>query len=96
MKNMEKETKIKKSAEGGFHKKRYQIERAQLPENEPIQCEKCTKEDDFRFHDEGWFIEGEFYCGKHKEEILDILEAVDKDMEKRKLEQERIVEERRK
>lgn len=97
MKKMEKEPKIEKSVEEELRKKRYQIERVQLPEDEPIQCDKCMdKDNNFQFHQEGWFIEGQFYCSKHKEEAIMVLEEIDKDVERRKLEQERIVEERRK
>src|SRR3989344_5103634 len=99
MKNMEmeKEPKIEKSLEEKLREKGYQIERAQLSEKEPIQCDKCMDEsNNFEFHREGWFIEGSFYCSNHKEGAIQVLEEIDKDAERRKLEQERIIKERRK
>ena len=83
-----------KNLEAELREKGFQIKRAQLPENEPIQCEECMKEDCFKFYNEGWFIEGEFYCSQHKENALSVLEEVDKDVERRRAEQERIVKER--
>lgn len=97
MKNMEGESKIEESREDKLRKKGYQIERAQLSEDESRQCDKCMdKNKDFQFHQEGWFIEGEFYCSKHKDKAINVLEEIDKDVEGRKLERERIIEERRK
>lgn len=97
MKNMEGEPKIEKSKEDKLREKGYQMERAQLSEDESMQCDKCMDKDkDFQFHQEGWFIEGQFYCSKYKEGAIRVLEEIDKDVERRKLEQRRIVEERRK
>ena len=97
MKNMEKEPKIEKSLEEKLRERAYQIERVQLSEDESIQCDKCMNENNnFEFHGEGWFIEGSFYCSNHKEGAIKILEEIDKDTERRKLEQEQIIEERRK
>lgn len=60
MKNMEKEPKIEKSLEERLREKGYQIERAQLSEDDFSQCDECMSEDnDFQFHQEGWFIEGD-------------------------------------
>lgn len=57
MKNMEKEPKIEKGQEEKFREKGYRIERMQLSEDEPIQCDKCMDGDkNFQFHQEGWFI----------------------------------------
>ena len=97
MKNMEGEPKIEQGKEDKLREKGYQIEMARLSEDESRQCDKCMDKDkDFQFHQEGWFIEGEFYCSKHKERAVSVLEEVEKDVERRKLEQERIIEERRK
>lgn len=97
MKNMEGESKIEKSLEEKLRDKGYQIERAQLSEDESRQCNKCMDKDkDLQFHQEGWFIEGEFCCSKHKEGAISILEEIDKDVERRKSERERIIEERSK
>lgn len=86
-----------KRMEEKLREKGYQIERAQLSEDDFRQCDKCMDKDkDFQFHQEGWFIEGEFYCSKHKEGAISGLEEIDRDVERRKLEQERIIEERRK
>ena len=94
---MEKEAKIEKSLVEKLREKGYQIERAQLSEDESIQCDKCMNEsNNFKFHREGWFIEGSFYCSNHKEGAIKVLEEIDKDVGRRKLEQERIIEERRK
>lgn len=94
---MEREPKIEESLEEKLREKGYQIERAQLPEDESMQCDKCMGEDkDFQFHQDGWFIEGQFYCSKHKEGAINVLKEIDQDVERRKLEQERIIEERRK
>jgi hypothetical protein len=81
---MEKEPKldsreIMDDLEVELKKKGYQIERAELSEDEPIQCEKCIKEDNFQFHNKGWFIEGEFYCNDHKGDALCILKDIDND-----------------
>jgi hypothetical protein len=76
-------------------KKRFQIEKVKLPEDEPIQCETCMeKEKNFEFYQEGWFIEGEFYCSKHKDTALQLLEEIVKEGERMRLERERIIEER--
>ncbi|KKQ32209.1 MAG: hypothetical protein US45_C0025G0012 [Candidatus Nomurabacteria bacterium GW2011_GWA1_37_20] len=96
MKNMEKEPKIEKSPEEKLRERGFYIKKEQLPEDEPMQCEKCMKEDDFKFHAEGWFAEGEFYCEKHKADILNVLQQINEDAKRRKLEEERIIEERRK
>lgn len=97
MKNMEKEPKIEKSLEEKLSEKGYRIEKAQLSEDESRQCGQCMGEDkDFRFYQEGWMIEGNFYCFKHKEKAMSILGEIDKDVERRNLQQERIIEERRK
>ncbi|OGY65838.1 MAG: hypothetical protein A3A16_02110 [Candidatus Harrisonbacteria bacterium RIFCSPLOWO2_01_FULL_44_18] len=97
MRNMEKELKIEKSLEEKLRERGYQIERAQLSEDESRQCDKCMdRGTNFQFYREGWFIEGSFYCSNHKEGATKILEEIDKDVERRKLEQERIIEERRK
>ncbi len=94
---MKKEPKFEKSREEKLREKGSRIERAQLSEDESMQCDKCMAKDGyFQFHQEGWFVEGQFYCSKHKEGILDTLEEIDKDVERRKLEQEQIIEERRK
>lgn len=80
-----------------LREKGYRIERAQLSEDESMQCGKCIDEDkDFQFHQKGWFIEGQFYCSKHKDGAINVIEEIDKDAEKRKLERERIIEERKK
>lgn len=97
MKNMEKEPKIEKSREDQLREKGYQIEQVHLSEDKSLQCDKCMDENkDFQFHQEGWFVEGEFYCPKHKERALEVLEEINQGVERRKSEQERIVEERRK
>lgn len=97
MKSTEKEPKFDKSLEEKLREKGYKIEEMQLPEDEPQQCDKCMdKDNDFQFYQKGWFIEGQFYCPEHKEEALSFLEEIDKDVERRKLERERIIEERRK
>ena len=97
MKNMEQEPKFEKSREEKLREKGYQIESTQLPAGEPTQCDKCMdKDNNFQFHQEGWFVEGQFYCPKHREVALDTLEEIDKDVERRKLEQEQIIGERRK
>lgn len=97
MRDMEKEPKVEKSLEEKFREKGHQIERMQLSEDESLQCNKCMNKDkDFQFHQEGWFIEGEFYCSKHKDGVISILEEIDKDVERRRLEQECVIEERRK
>lgn len=98
MRNVEKEPKIEKSPEEKLREKYgFQIKRAQLSEDEPMQCDTCTdKDNDFQFYQEGWFIEGQFYCSKHKEGAIKILEEIAKDVEWRKLEREHIIEEQRK
>jgi len=91
MKNMEKELKIEASLEEKLREGVFHIERTQLSE----QCDKCMNEDnDFQFHQEGWLIEGEFYCPKHKEGAIKALEEIDRDAKRRKLKQECIIEER--
>ena len=95
MGNMEKEPKIEKSLEEKPREKKYKIERARLPEDNPIQCDMCADEDNnFQFYQEGWFVQGDFYCSKHKEGVIKVLEEVDKDAERMKLELGRIDEER--
>ncbi len=95
--NMKKEPKIEISKEEKLREKGYHIEKAWLSEDEPIQCDRCVDEDsNFQFHQEGWFIEGQFYCSKHKEGAIEVLEEIDKDVQERKLERECITEERRK
>lgn len=93
---MEKEPRFEKSLEEKLREKGfYQIEKVQLPEDEPRQCDQCINEsDNFQFHQEGWIIEGDFYCSGHKERALEMLEAIDQDAEKQKLEQESKKEER--
>ena len=94
---MKKESKIGKSLEEKLRDKGWHIEKAQLPENESRQCDKCMSEsNNFGFHKEGWFVEGSFYCSNHKEGATRVLEEIDKDVERRKLERESIIEERRK
>ncbi len=94
---MEKEPKFEKSLEEKLREKGYKIEEINLSEDEAMQCDKCIKENDnFQFRQEGWFIEGSFYCPEHKDGATKTLEEIDKDAEKRKLEQEQIIEERRK
>jgi len=93
---MEKEAKIEKSLVEKLREKGYQIERAQLSEDESIQCDKCMNEsNNFEFHREGWFIEGSFYCSNHKEGAIKVLEEIDEDVERRRLEEKQIIEERR-
>lgn len=41
-------------------------------------------------------FEGQFYCQAHKEGAIKMLEEIDKDVERRQLERERTIEERRK
>ena len=95
MKDIENQPKFDKSQEEKLREKGFQIERAQLLEGEPRQCEKCmSKDNDFQFHQTGWFIEGEFYCPKHKEGVIKVLEKINKEAERTKLEQERIIKER--
>ncbi len=97
MKNMEGEPKIDKSLEEKLREKGFYIERARLQEDETRQCDKCMGENkNFEFYKDGWFIEGEFYCPEHKEGAIKVLEEIYKDVERRRLEQERIIEERRK
>ena len=97
MRNMEKELKIEKSLEEKLRERGYQIERAQLSEDESRQCDKCMdRGTNFQIYREGWFIEGQFYCPGHKEGAIKVLEEVDKDVERIGLERERIIEERRK
>jgi len=52
------------------------------------------QDNNFQSYQEGWFIEGNFYCQKHKEEALRILEETAREAEKRRLERERIAQER--
>lgn len=97
--NMKKEQKInipgtQKDLKSELQKKGFLIEKAQLPEDEPMQCKKCMKEDNFEFHNEGWFVEGEFYCGGHKEYILNILKQIDEDAARIKKEREEIIKKR--
>ena len=80
--------------ESELQNKGYKIERAILKEDEPIQCEKCMDENCFEFHSEGWFIEGEFYCGKHKAGFLTILKEIDEDVDKIKMVQEELIKKR--
>lgn len=85
---MEKEPKIEKSLEEKLREKGYKIE--------PVEKEnwaQCDKDNCFK--EAKWFIEGSFYCPGHKEGAIKALEEIDKDAERRRLEQERIVEERR-
>ena len=97
MENMEKEPKIEKSLEEKLREKGYRIERAQLSEDKSRQCDKCIgKDNNFQFHRDGWLIEGEFYCPEHKEGAVKVLEEIDNDVERRRSEQEQIIEERRK
>lgn len=93
---MEKEPERQKSAEEELREKGYSIEKARLPEGEPIQCDKCMKENNFNFYNEGWFIEGSFYCSTDKEDALKILEEIQKEAERLKSERERVMEERSK
>ena len=95
MKNSLKIEKIEKSQEEKLKEKNFSIEKAQLPEGEPIQCDKCIEEENFEFYDDGWFIEGEFYCDNHKEHALSILESIAQGVDEKRLEQERIKKERR-
>lgn len=97
MKNMEGEPKIKKNKEEKLREKGYHIEKAQLSEDESRQCDGCMDKDkDFQFHQEGWFIEGQFYCSRHKEGVINFWEEIDQEVERKKLEQEQIIEERKK
>lgn len=98
---MEKEQKfnapeIQKNLESELQKKGYHIKKARLPEGEPIQCEKCMKENCFEFHGEGWFVEGEFYCEKHKTDALSVLKQIDEGADRMRKEQEEIIKTRRK
>ncbi|MDP2696346.1 MAG: hypothetical protein Q8O87_03815 [bacterium] len=94
MKNMEKEPKIEKSLEEQLREGGHKIEKAQLLEDESMQCDGCIENDSFQFYQEGWFIEGQFYCPNHKEGAIKLLEEIDKDVERRKSEQEQIIKER--
>ena len=97
MENIEKEPKIEKGLEEKLREKGYRIEKAQLSEDESRQCDKCIdKDNNFQFHQDGWFIEGEFYCSEHKERAVKALEEIDKDVERRRSEQKQIIEERSK
>lgn len=89
--------KVEKSLEEKFREEGYQIKKAQLSEEEAMQCDKCmAKDNSFQFYQEGWFIEGSFYCPGHKELAIKALEEVEKGVEKIRLEQEHIIEERKK
>ncbi len=68
----------------------YQIKEAELPEGEPMQCENCMSSNDFKFHNKGWFIEGNFYCLDHKATALEILEQIEQDVESRRKERDEI------
>ena len=93
---MEKEPEFEKSLEAGLRESGFQIKKTQLSEGEPLQCEKCTEDNDFEFYQEGWLIEGQFYCSEHKDGAMKLLEEIAMDVERRRLEQGRIIEERRK
>lgn len=86
---------VQEDLESELRKKGFNIERAQLPENEPRQCEKCMKEDCFEFYNEGWFIEGQFYCENHKEDILNVLRQINEVAIQRRKEEEEIIKKRR-
>jgi|GEM_PF-6838628 len=64
------------------------LEKAKLPENEPMQCEKCMKDGHFDFYDEGWWLEGVFYCNNHREYAQSIIDQIDQDVARRRQEQE--------
>ncbi len=86
---MEKEPKIEKSLEERLREKGYIIE--PIGERNWAQCDKENC-----FSEAKWFIEGSFYCPEHKEGAIKVIEEIDKDIARRRSEQERIMEERRK
>ncbi|OGY63848.1 MAG: hypothetical protein A3I24_00150 [Candidatus Harrisonbacteria bacterium RIFCSPLOWO2_02_FULL_41_13b] len=75
---MDKEPKTEKSLEEKLREDGFRIEKAQV-ENEPRQCEGCMKEDNFKFHDRGWLLEGSFYCENHKAGALEVLRKINED-----------------
>jgi len=76
--------------ESALRRKGFHIDRAQLPKDEPIQCDSCMKEDRFEFYNEGWFIEGQFYCGAHKEHAINVLKDIADNVDEIRKEREEI------
>ncbi len=72
------------------------IKKAELLESEPLQCEHCMKEGRFDFYNRGWFIEGDFYCGEHKQSALEMLKKVKEGAEQSQEERKKMEEERKK
>jgi hypothetical protein len=87
---MEKEPRVNtpdkpKNLEQELRDKSWIIRKLHLPGGGPVQCEGCTKEGNFGFHDDVWGIGGEHYCDGHKESALDVLRRIDEKAERRRL-----------
>ena len=74
----------------------FSIEKMHWPGGAPLQCEKCVDGGDFGFYDDVWAMDGEFYCDKHKEYMLEVFEKIAEETEKRKMQREQDEAERRK